>query len=755
MKVRKSSLASLLFCCIFASCSEDEMMSNPFGELSGERICFGVSGNIDSWESDARALPQPHTTLLPCESTDKSFGVSLVVEEQSRTFTNVASRGTQVTETFDDFNVAAYYYAEGATDATLFFNEQVTDGVHTASQTYYWPREGTMDFMAIHPTGIATLPDASNYNSSASFTYAIPSEAENQKDILTAVSTGLDKSTGNPVFLTFKHRLASIQFKVGDMQFIKITKLSISGVQGGTVTFTYNKSTHTWSCEGTETSLTYSPTLIDTSGLPKGAEICGDENNTTLFLMPQTLAADAKINIEYTALLTGENGKGTAVIGGEGKTWEAGMNYAYVLNIGTTFNVTIPTPKDQDAHYIMLEMPYELGALSDYVSSIKATARFLDDGSNTSSKSGISLKFKGDLTPTQQQGFWTDKQYIETITVSSSGESSSSGVSEVGNIRGENELSISSLAGTIVLFIEENNGTTDRNGELTFTATLKNGSEIVIGQGNFKQLCPCWNDNGIGVERIEDAGYTHPYGFHYTRKVTYSNPGNNWTWLQIVGRVLYTWGARSVVSEDNIGFIDFDERDITFLGYKIGSWINSITLNYSALNEISSEAGSDDGLENTRKLYNITGSTNFSSIEETLNTELGWTTTETPSEDIPEDYAAFVALARNRMYELKTVTKANGQDDVTTYKAVLYQDNGNDVIEWYLPSSAEAKTLKETGTGSDVISPLDGTYWSSTAGDDANAYAHSYTFSNNVFGSINESEPRMNEHKVRAVRKKE
>ena len=106
------------------------------------------------------------------------------------------------------------------------------------------------------------------------------------------------------------------------------------------------------------------------------------------------------------------------------------------------------------------------------------------------------------------------------------------------------------------------------------------------------------------------------------------------------------------------------------------------------------------------------------------------------------------------MYELKTTTKSQGEDPIITYKAVLYEENGNDIIEWYLPSSEEAKILKETGTSSQGISPLNGEYWSSTAGSDANAFAHSYTFNNNVFGSVNESKPRMDKCKVRAVRKK-
>ena len=60
-------------------------------------------------------------------------------------------------------------------------------------------------------------------------------------------------------------------------------------------------------------------------------------------------------------------------------------------------------------------------------------------------------------------------------------------------LRGGSFLNITSANGDIVLFIEENNGITDRVGELIFTAKLKNSDvQIILGRGQFKQLCPSW-----------------------------------------------------------------------------------------------------------------------------------------------------------------------------------------------------------------------------------------------------------------------
>lgn len=735
---------------VFVSCADKDLLENETVQLSDKRISFGVSKSMRSWKPNSRALEGNTCVSLPSVSDDPTFNVGVEITTKAN-----HSRGIQIIEASDlkEFDVSAYYFKEGKDEAELFFMEEVTDGVNISDNTYYWPEKGVMDFMAVSPIdAVATMPTAGDYNSqNMSFDYVIADDESLHYDLMVAHSTSINNfATGDAVPLNFKHLLASVRFKVGAMQFIRIDALTLSGVYGGEVTFTYDKNTNAWTNSVPTTIKTYTPDFVDTSGLPEDSEIAGNENNATLFMVPQTLPEGAKITVSYTELLTGESDTGEADISGQ--IWEAGKDYAYSFNIGTTFDVTIPTPSDQDAHYIMLEMPYDLGALSSHVSSIKATARFLDDGSNTSTKSGISLKFKDDLTYTQNLGLWTDEQYVETITIGSNGQETSSGVSSVGNIRGDTELDISKLSSTIVLFIEENNGTTYRNGELLFKAIVGE-NEITIGKGNFKQLCPNWNDANIGVERIEDAGMVHPYGFNYNRIVEYTNPGNSWIILKNIGRLYYSWSINSSVTDDEGDFITISYGTGSILGFGF-QYINKITLNYGALNALANVADGDNGLSNTRALYNFTGGNNLSHVETDLNSQ-EWTTNAPPSEDTPKDYAAFIALTRNRMYELKTITKASGQDDMETYKFGLYKDsNGEDIIEWYLPSSTEAQGLVETGVGSDAISPLHGEYWSSTAGSDTEAYAHSYTFYNNTFGSVNENKPRMNTLKVRAVRNK-
>lgn len=779
----KIAVCAILLSATMFSCVKEEIAESQM--TYGDSIRFGISS-----ANDKKGQPKTKSGAVESEpyvihGEGITATVTVVDGIQSKMNDMPLTKGTQATSV-SAFNVAAYLYPDGATSGVDYFSDLVSDGVNPAT-TRYWPEFGTLDFLAAAPAGIiSTMPSASDYENGFSFTYAIPEEVADQQDIMVAVAKDQNNSsTGNPVPLQFQHLLAAVQFKVGDMQFIQINSLKITGVLGGDIKFTYDNATNVWTPDLSSASNTsYSfihdeanpslSSLPSTSGLAKGAAITGNDYNTMLLVAPQTLTDAAQIEVNYTETITGLNNiKSASLVGGE---WKAGMTTVYALNIsGTDFGtVVIPRPDDQDAHYIMLTMEYNMGNIlnRDKIKSVKATAKWKDDAVNTSTKTGISLKFASELSETQKQGFWTDKRYIETITVNSSGQSSTTGLVEDTStdshnnlgLRGGNYLDIKDATGSIVLFIEENNGTTDREGELIFTATLDTGVEIILGNGQFKQLCPSRNDEGIGVERIETDDKSYAYGFDYTRKVIYTNPGDSWWILKNLGRALYTWGASSVINDDEGDFITLETGDFSVLGFTI-TYINSVTLDYGALSEVEDVANSTDGLANTRALYNFTGNVDIGQVELDFDENLNWNkSTPVKGEGTPEDYAAFMALSRNRMYEKKTVVNSS-EGNTTTYKAILYKDGatdleGNDIIEWYLPSSVEAENLKETGVDNEgnqsVIDDLDGTYWSSTAGTDLTpAKANAFVFNANVYSSQNSGpKARTDKYKVRAVRKK-
>lgn len=772
-----SSAAALLIATMFASCTKAELEAPVVKQ--GDEIRFGIEKNGISKPITKSGSKSDSRVLVDYDPNDPcSLGLSVTVVDGIETPKShlPATKGAQVSqkEQLTAFDVVSYFYAdEAAEDGAFVFEDIVSDGVNT-TKTYYWPSFGEMNFIATYPAGmfgedgIKSIADA--YGHLQSFSYTIPETVANQQDIMIAVTNDVDCTEGAPVPLQFKHLLAAVQFKVGEMQFIKINSLKVTGVYGGEITFTYDSDDNVWTPSvSTTSSYDLSSIIMDTSGLVEGDDITSTNSNSIMLVAPQILPAGAQLEVSWTETITGLSYTKTAPLSG---VWEAGKTTVYALNIaGTDFGtVVIPRPDDQDAHYIMLTMSYNMGnILSDgNIKSVKATAQWKKDengkdiSGNNSDKSGISLKHKKDLTETQKDGYWTDKRLMQTITVSSTSQPQYSEIKEYteldsyGNsgIRGGSYVNISDAEDYIVLFIEENNGITDRVGELVFTATLKTDVEIILGKGEFKQLCPSWNDEAkiIGVERIEDSDES-PYGFKYNRVVSYSNPGlTDYSWSKELRCLINQYNLGLSATEN--GFISLSTTDVKIFGFTIFSYITQVTFNYGALNNVSGVASDSDGLKNTNALYDFTGNTNVNEMEIKIK-EAGWPVvegSESGEVNIPANYAAYLALVRNRMCELKTTIKSSGGDDRVSYKAILHTDSaGNEIIEWYLPSSEEAKTLHETGT---AISPLNGEYWSSTAGDDNNACAHSYTYTNNEFGSINTTKGRMENLKVRAVRKK-
>lgn len=794
-----SIAAALLIATMFASCTKAELEA-PVLKQSAE-IRFGIEKNIISKTLTKSGSESESRVLLDYDSNDpSSVGLSMTVVDGIETPISKlpATKGTQISqkEQVTSFDVISYLYAdESATNGALFLEDTVIDGVNTTNNTYYWPPFGVMDFIAAYPSDLFDeneMQTKVKENGQIQFNYTIPSAVEEQQDIMIAMTNDVDCTVGAPVPLQFKHLLAAVQFKVGDMMLIKINSLSINGVKGGDVTIQYGE--NGWSYNSSTTTKydviysTNNEPNFDTSGLPTGSYIAGNDNGLTMFVMPQELGGAQSITINYTELATGEPESKTIKFEGNlAHSWQAGKTTTYVLNIGTTVDIEIPTPPDADAHYVIVDMSYKISELAQKgFYDFEATAYWEDDANNNSSKSNISLKTS--LTEMQANGYFTDELWVLEYEVVEGGYKIDGNVVTTlpaprykEDILGSPLIKLNENEGKIYLFLDENNGTKARTGVLKLTAKIKgnNGESktIVIGNGRFKQLCPYWTSN-IGLERIEDVkdgkDETFPYGFAYDRVVTFSAPSyltEEWFIADGLRRLLLFFmgsTAEEVLPDTSIDiakeFVDITQEEIA--GKQV---IKKIVLNYNKLSALSEVANSEDGKVNTEKLYNYTGNIDISTIEATLYKNLvtdqstlrKWTRTITgESTDVPKLYAAYIALKRNKLREVHTIVSQSGETPTTIYEAILHKvdersaNPGKDIIEWYLPSAYEAQFLEEDLNGSSYISPLEGTYWSSTAGDDASGQAYTYICSNNKYERVNPNEGRLNNAKVRAVRKK-
>lgn len=822
-----SLTAAMLIATMFVSCVKLELEA-PSLEHGGE-ITFGTSSvhNISKTQTKSFSESGVKRIIEKDPNEPSSFGLDVMVQDgiESPIQNQIATRGVQL-NSINAFDVAAYYHVDVNSESKLYFADTVVDGVNTSEKTHYWPSTGYMNFVATYPTGliedgISTLAD--NSGNLGSFTYTIPTNVIEQQDVMIAVKNNVDNAAkcqdGTPVSLDFHHLFAAVRFKVGKMIATRINSLTISDVQGGTITISYNEDDDSWEYSASNPNASYSPVSttngapnVDTYGLTEGNYITGNDNRLTMFVMPQVLN-NAKITINYTELITNTTHTNQATLSGE---WIAGKTFTYIINIiADHLQVTLPNPPDADAHYVRVDMDYDLSGFAQYagqgvtISDVKATASWMNDGSNNASSDKQSIFLQksiknanGEVTSTelselQQQGYFTDELW-ETVI---------SGDSKVGpklskpNILGEitEDLDINKK-GTLHLFLDENDGDTDRNGQVQISAKVTANGEtqdIILGLGKFKQLHPYWN-NGIGVERFED-GNNHPYGFSYNRKVVYTNISgqehlDSSRWDQFVDSViswflsLFGYTTDTVLPEIDEDIAD-DFVKVETENDKLGQEvIKTVTVDYSKLSNLkaNNKAISQDGFTNTRDLYDFTGNIDLADLEEQLNNSLtpnvqpgveattGWKREVYGSnESNPEYYAAYVALTRNKMRELKTTIKGSGSNkDTYLYQAIMHKENegsgtngvyedGNEIIEWFLPSKEDAQKMKEVGTGLEdtPISPLNGIYWSSTAGDDPIAetntagYAYTFTFSNNAYSTSNTAD-RTSSHKVRAVRKK-
>lgn len=791
-------LAGSLF---FSACSDEEIIDSPSLVPTGEGIFFGTSiGNGSQWAPDVigRSAKEEKQKPLVIEGED-GFSITATVEDGIKMRNNepkTQSRGTQVTEAANvkAFDVAAYKNVNNAYEH--YFTETVTDGVNP-SEKRFWPSKGTVDFIATYPQGIfsSQFPTAAEYADGFSFNYTVKDNVEEQEDIMVACPKGLNNGeSGEAVPLQFQHLLAAVQFKMGKMLATRVNSIKISGVMGETASFIYTEGK--WSCDLTKatSNTSYSPSLsyvdqngttktVDTSTLDEGADITGNDYNSMMMVIPQSVSG-ATVTVNYTELLVLTNGLPTTrekTITLPDHSWEAGKTTIYNISIGSSLNITIPEVTNQDAHYVMVPMYYNLSNIGD-VSNLTASVEYVNNTATSDVTPSLLLGYEGGtgvtsidkctgLSSLQKKGYWTEDRVTVKTTIKDNVETSTSPTDPV-NIRGEHSLPLTaSSSGTIVMFLPENNGKTNREVVLRITGTYK-GTNITIGSRSFVQLCPNWkkwtdSENTvkyIGIERIEENygendDKLYPFGFKYNRVVTYNNS-------TIAIRLLYSNTIESLigVTVDSNTTLGDHQTGNGFITYTVsegllstGNYISKIVLNYGATNNLGTAASNEDGLTNTKNLYHFTGGINMAELETQLDSyvrDLWLIFISVPilqrsisqnSSTVSSDYAAFTAMKKNRFSEIEEILEDQDNNiKETTYVPTIADSK----IEWFLPSLKQAPSISDTDTYK-----MTGSYWTSTSvedGNNANAYYYSFTDAG-VYSGTNNGDRITPERKVRAA----
>ena len=267
----------------------------------------------------------------------------------SRPDRGVLTRATPIKDVnmYESFGVSAYSYTGSwSEDKTpnYFYNATASksDGGYTLSSTHYWPGSSyKMKFFAYAPTANTQyVLSGRTQAGSPTISVTIPSDVNDQKDLLVAKTDELAGNTNTAVALSFNHALTAIRFVCGDdMQVGTVKSVSLKNVYSKG---TYNMGTQTWS--DLDTPATFSQTLDKvTTGTPDEALTSEAQ---TFMMVPQTLPDGAQLEVVFTDNSSVDH---TLTADIKGTSWPVGKTITYKISsssINWSYTLTVSGPAD-------------------------------------------------------------------------------------------------------------------------------------------------------------------------------------------------------------------------------------------------------------------------------------------------------------------------------------------------------------------------------------------------------------------------
>lgn len=713
------------------SCVDDEIIDNNTTMIPNEVICFNAKtawpaeDYVDSRSASA-TLNRVDNRMLVSKETCDTIPMGIYVQNGIHSGNEVQSRGSKLdAEDLDEFKVWATLNTVSGNSIEYFSNLEFEniDGVfyNKSDEKYYWPGSGPkFDFVATNmPDGTFTPTMADN--KLTSFTYTVPSEAENQKDIVVARATEIDGGHNQSVGLNFNHIMTAVNIKIG-----RIVKGTIKSI---TLTNVYNKGTYIiaenrWSVDKTSTdnylvSFANGGEELDIQGTESSGTNINADNATFMFI-PQEPGEGAKIVVEFYDYATNTTFEGETAIKGniEGDNWLMNQTTNYVLSIDENYKMTIePVGKKMDAHYIIGQANVSVKGVSSWKIKAESYLNGQKEADNT-----VTILPESEVNPIAKQGFWTDKVVDANGNVT---QESARGTSSYDRGTGEvtNQL--------FYIFIPENISNKDREIKLTITNAEGTASYSKV----LLQKSPKWTSGGFGWEVVDD-GEKGDFGFMFTRKRTFIFPYNLGSWPND-----YTKNEAKSIADGIINSFDatsYASTDYYACGTLKLSTRMYVQVDYTKLNEIKGASSLENGYENTVKLYDLGGLVGTGALEialeHTMKTESGHeneelfrnpNSSEYNSYDIPasvdvrldengkgiydEDMRGAITyvLKKNRYYLQK---KSDSGNISITYYPYFKRDD----LKWYLPAVGQFNYFT---ANPEINNDVPGNYWSSTTVD--------------------------------------
>lgn len=731
MKIHQltASIAAVLLSASLFSCSSDDFFGKA--ETNTDGISFGVStenGTSTRANNSADGYTAARYTLRSDNSAD-TLCVRAVVTDGigNDNAGRPATRAAMQTSMYKDFKVVAAVKENGNVGTQYYMDDVATNKTGTnwvPSKVYYWPGSNRqLRFLAWAPTD-ASFQSVPNNPNATTLQYTTPAEAKDQRDLVAAATDFIDSpandGTCTPVSLNFKHLCTAVIIKTGEqMTAGTIQSVSLKGIKNSG---TYDMVDSVWTLSGNTTDFTISPNQKTTSTTPDGTDLNAED--ATFMLLPQPLGADSKLEVVFHDNISGRDRTLTASLNGE---WPMGKTVTYRLSITPEYELNINNVSEfVDAHYVIEPIKIRLSNLE---SNTKWTLTTKING-EVYNGTNVSVQLSNDVLSVVKEGFWIDK-YVN-ITRDNNGNITNKVVTDQ-SARGTTTVTGNGNIETdAYVFIPENIGNNDRN--ITITLKVDGTSDADAVTKTIIQKCPSWNGSNVGYERFEENnGGNYPFGFLWDRKVKYSYEGF-WAFL-------LKWSADSYKTPETQEYLTTTWEITSYLPPKS---LTTASIDYTKLNNsLNVGMSTDNGLENTRKLYTFKGIGTISEMETTLDNiyilGLTWKKKEQNGGDYQtvKNFAAKMAVMKNKFNVEKREETHKGETLIYYVPDIEEKD-----ILWYLPASNEQMRITDTEH------PLSGTYWSSTAADDnTNAYIYSS-------GSSSVENGRMATHKIRAARKK-
>lgn len=680
-----AGMAAVLLSVTLFSCSSDVPYEHTDYSTT-DNICFGISdsGNGTRAAAANEAITTDRYVLRSSESSDTLCVRAVVSDGIGKAAAKHATRASMQTTMYDQFNVVAQLKkSDGNIAPRYYMNEVATkQGVvwQPSSSIYYWPDNGSLRFIAWAPLD-AELDESpvkpSEDVNKTTIKYTVPADLSKQRDLV-AAATGYNASPAGgvcaPVSLQFKHLCTAVVVKTGatmapgTIKSVTVTNVRNSG--------TYDMLRSAWTLNDATTSYTVSPNMATGSTTAEGTKLNADD--ATFMLLPQTLGADSKLEVMFHDNISGRDRLLTASL--NGAEWPMGKTVTYRLSITPEYELEFTSePQVQDAHYVI------------YPIKIKVDPGLTGGWKLKSTSPKVTLR--KNLTELEEVGYWIEEDRgTQTIEGTESGDI------------------------TVYAFLEEN--VTNAERDVVLELSPKGFPSATPAKFTIRQLCPSWNTDGLGCERIEGKKYQWGFLWGDNMKMVYTVPGwilKKW-WVEIVLTWFNDYGKYITVDRD--------------------SWSTSfrVTIDFNKIPSPNVAKSPTDGKKNSSELYNFNGISDVSALIKRLENWGGTTNQTFPLN--PTEFAVRAAVMKNKFN--KEVQTSAGE---TIERPILKSEN----LVWYLPAKEEITAIVDNEY------PLQGNYWTSTASDISEDDENAYKYILNSGASLEKRTTLLN---VRAVRKR-